>query len=129
MINVKKHLQLLGLRVRDNITGFQGVVSSISFDLYGCIQAVVTPGLGEDGKLAEAVWFDVSRLKVLDKKPVMQLPDYDYGPQAEGRQGAAKKPLQTKWKMAGTIRPNVSGTIRPMSGIPGYNKLPQHMMR
>ena len=108
MINIKKHLLLLGFRVRDNITGFQGVVSSISFDLYGCVQAVVTPA-AEDGKLSESAWFDISRLKVLDKKPVMQIPDYDYGPQAEGKQGAADKPLQTKWKIAGTIRPNVSG--------------------
>lgn len=96
MINIKKHISLLGLKVEDKVTGFKGVVASISFDLYGCVQAVVNPGLGKDGKPMDSLWFDVARLKVLDKKPVMQTPDFEYGPQAEGRQGAAEKPVTYK---------------------------------
>ncbi len=96
MVNIKKHMALLGLRVEDRVTGMKGVVASISFDLYGCVQAIVNPGLGKDGKLSDQIWFDVSRLKVLDKKPVMQVPDFEYGPQAEGLQGAAEKPKT--WK-------------------------------
>jgi hypothetical protein len=38
----------------------------------------------------------VNRLKVLSRKPVMELPNFDYGPQAEGRQGAAEKPTACK---------------------------------
>jgi hypothetical protein len=96
MVNIKKHMGLLGLKVEDKVTGMRGVVASISFDLYGCVQAIVNPGMGKDGKLADQIWFDVARLTVLDKKPVMQTPDFEYGPQAEGRQGAAERPAT--WK-------------------------------
>ena len=40
---IKKHLDLLGHKVKDKVSGFQGVVISMSFDLYGCIQADVRP--------------------------------------------------------------------------------------
>ena len=96
MINIKKHMGLLGLKVQDKVTGQKGVVASISFDLYGCVQAIVNPGIDKEGKPRDSLWFDVSRLTVLDKKPVMQPPDYEYGPQAEGRQGAAERPAT--WK-------------------------------
>jgi hypothetical protein len=48
--DVKQQLLLLGYRVRDKVTGMTGVVSSISFDLYGCVQAIVNRGLDKDGK-------------------------------------------------------------------------------
>lgn len=95
-MQIKKHLQLLGLRVEDRVTGLRGVVASVSFDLYGCVQAIVNPGLDKDKKLKDSVWFDVNRLKVLSDKPVMTLPNFDFGPQAEGRQGAAEKPAACK---------------------------------
>lgn len=90
--NVEKHLSLLGLRVRDKVTGFDGVVASVSFDLYGCIQAIVNPGMGKDGKLGDQTWFDVNRLEIIDHTPVMQQPNFQYGHQAEGNQGPAEKP-------------------------------------
>jgi hypothetical protein len=95
-MNAKKHLELLGLRVEDRVTGFKGVVSSISFDLYGCVQASVNPGMGKDGKLGDQTWFDVNRLKVLSKAPVMETPDFEFGPQSEGKQGPAEKPVFPK---------------------------------
>lgn len=94
--NVQKHLSLLGYRVKDKVTGQTGVVASVGFDLYGCVQAIVNPCLGKDGKLCDQVWFDVSRLEVLSKKPVMAPPNYDFGPEAEGRQGPAEKPASFK---------------------------------
>jgi len=94
-MNIKKHLGMLGLRVGDKVTGLTGVVTSISFDLYGCVQAIVNPGLVE-GKLADSVWFDVARLKVLDPTPVMDLPDFEHGPVAEGKKGPAEKPTLNK---------------------------------
>jgi hypothetical protein len=96
MSNINKHMGLLGLKVKDKVTGMRGVVASVSFDLYGCVQAIVNPGMGQDGKLLEQVWFDVARLAVLDKKPVMQTPDFECGPQAEGRKGAAERPATCK---------------------------------
>jgi len=91
-MKIQQHMQLLGLKVVDKVTGFKGVVVSVSFDLYGCIQAVVTPEAGKDGKQEEAHWFDVTRLTVTSQAPVMTRPNYEYGDVAEGRKGAAEKP-------------------------------------
>lgn len=92
MKNVQKHLSLLGLNARDRVTGFTGVVTSVCFDLYGCIQAVLNPGIGADGKMGDQLWFDVNRLEVLAPEPVMPAPNFDYGPVAEGLRGPAEKP-------------------------------------
>ena len=51
-MEVSTHMKLLGHKVEDKVTGFKGVVSSLSFDLYGCVQAVVTPAASEDGSLS-----------------------------------------------------------------------------
>jgi hypothetical protein len=82
---VEKHLELLGFKVRDRVTGFAGVVSSISFDLYGCVQAIVTPEVDKAGKVGESCWFDVKRLERQSKAPVMDIPDFDEvpGPQSK----------------------------------------------
>ncbi len=87
-----RHLTLLGRLVRDRVTKFQGFVSSISFDLYGCIQAVVTPEVNDENKLEDSRWFDVARLEVIDSEPVMNVPDFERGPISEGKSGAAEKP-------------------------------------
>ena len=38
---MQNHFELLGYKVKDSVTGFTGVVTSISFELYGCVQALV----------------------------------------------------------------------------------------
>lgn len=96
-MQIQKHLELLGLKVEDRVTGYKGVVTTISFDLYGCIQAVVNPATIKDGKTVESQWFDVNRLKVLSAKPVMERPNFVFGPQAEGKQGPAEKPLNPRF--------------------------------
>lgn len=97
MSKIKTHIGLLGKKVADKVTGQKGVVTSVSFDLYGCIQVVVNPGMGPDGRLQESAWFDVSRLKVLSEKPVMEVPNFEDGPQAEGKKGPAEKPAFLKF--------------------------------
>lgn len=74
MDEIRRQMKLMGVKVRDRVTGFTGVVSSVSFDLYGCVQAVVTPGVDEKGEMKDGRWFDTSRLDVVDAKPVMELP-------------------------------------------------------
>jgi hypothetical protein len=90
--SVMDWLGLLGLRVRDRVTEMEGVVTSVGFDLYGCVQCIVHPGKDKDGKILESHWFDAARLDVTSPRPVMRLPDFVSGPQAEGRQGPAEKP-------------------------------------
>ncbi len=80
------------MSVEDNITSFKGIVTSVSFDLYGCIQAVVNPGLDREGKPRDSHWFDVSRLKVTSKKPKMTQPNFDSQNISDGDKGPAEKP-------------------------------------
>ena len=92
-MEAEKHLEMLGLKVQDHVTGFNGVVTSMSFDLYGCVQAVVTPPVDKSGETKNGQWFDVTRLKVLKNKPVMDRPNFSRGYIAQGKKGCADKPL------------------------------------
>ncbi len=94
-MKIEKHLNLLGLPAMDKVTGFRGIVSSISFDLYGCVQGIITSRVGQDGKYGESRWFDINRLKIVGKEPVMERPDYIFGPAADGDRGPAMKPIES----------------------------------
>jgi len=95
-MEMRKHIGLLGLKVKDRVTGLQGVCTSVSFDLYGCIQVIVSPGLDKDGKPRDGLWLDIGRLEAMSNKPVMPVPNFDFGVQAEGKQGPAEKPRTMK---------------------------------
>lgn len=86
---MQHHIKILGHKAKDKITGYEGVVESISFDLYGCVQAALRPELDKDGKFREGHWFDVKRLDILSKKPVMEVPDF-----SKLEIGAAEKPAR-----------------------------------
>lgn len=91
-MEIREHLKILGFKVRDRVTGAIGVATSISFDLYGCIQVVVNPGIGKDGKAGDSLWFDKNRLEIKSKERVMDPPDFGFAPASEGKKGAAEKP-------------------------------------
>lgn len=97
MIHVRQHLNILGYKVKDRVTGFTGVASSVGFDLYGCVQVIVNPGLNNEGKLGEQCWFDIGRLEITSKTPVMAIPNYEFGYVAEGKKGPAEKPVCNKF--------------------------------
>lgn len=90
-MKIEKHLNLLGHRVKDKVTGFSGIVTSVTFDLYGCIQGLVHPGLDTVGKFVEQVWFDFNRLEILDGTPVMPNP-FSIDPTDFALKGPAEKP-------------------------------------
>ena len=93
METIKKHIELLGYPATDKITGFKGVITSMSFDLYGCVQAAITPSADtEKGEYKVGNWFDVTRLEITNTERVMDIPEYSKGYIAEGRKGAADKP-------------------------------------
>ena len=96
MDNVKKHLSYLGLKVRDRVSGLAGVVTSVTFDLYGRVQTLVHTGVDKEGKLREQVWFDIARLDIVSIAPAMQQPDFVSGPVADGLKGPSEKPAQCK---------------------------------
>lgn len=84
-------LALLGRKAVDKVTGFEGVISTIGFDVYGCVQAILTPA-AKDGKLLDQGWFDVKRLTVGE----VVMPNPDFGPVALGEEsgGDSDKPVR-----------------------------------
>ncbi len=89
-MKINKHLDLLGRKATDRVTGFKGVITSVSFDLYGCVQAILHPRCNDKGR-AEPHWFDIARL-IVTGDPVMPRPDWGIDPVAEGKKGPAEKP-------------------------------------
>lgn len=87
---LETHLKLLGTVMRDRVTGEKGMVDSISFDAYGCVQASLRPPLTKDGKLTDGHWYDVKRLEAIGKR-LMPVPAFvDPGLEI----GAADKPAR-----------------------------------
>lgn len=69
-------LKMLGYKGKDKVTGQTGVITSVCFDLYGCVQVVLNPGMDKNGKLKDCLWFDVDRITLTSKKPVMKQPEF-----------------------------------------------------
>lgn len=64
----------LGVKARDKITGFTGIVICRAYYLTGCTRYGVRPLVGDDMKIREAEWFDEPILEILDSEPVFQNP-------------------------------------------------------
>jgi len=92
-MNIEKAIDLLGRRGRDRVTNFKGIITSLSFDLYGCIQVIVKPQVGEDGKSLDGAWFDLNRIVTGDSPKVMPTPDFFKGYVAKGNKGPESKSL------------------------------------
>lgn len=72
------HEDLLGLTVRDVVTGFEGMVTSQTRYLAGCDRVEVTPTVDKNGKLREKGWCDVLVLEVVKDGPVYRPPVVPY---------------------------------------------------
>jgi hypothetical protein len=69
-------IENLGLKGRDKITGFEGYVCSVSFDLYGCVSYWITPpAKTEPGDLPGGQWFDEKRVELTESR-IMPVPDF-----------------------------------------------------
>lgn len=87
MKNIQSVIDLLGRTAKDKVTGFNGVITSVSFDLYGCTQAIVSPPVRDDQTKPDAHWLDVNRLEISRAGRVMPLPSFE-------DKGPAAKPIQ-----------------------------------
>jgi hypothetical protein len=87
-MSINSLLDVLGRRATDKVTGFVGTVTSVSFDLYGCIQCIVVPPATKDAP-SEGRWFDLKRLN-LESQRVMPVPSFAVGSEP----GPEDKPLQ-----------------------------------
>lgn len=74
-MSIENELSLLGRRVRDKITQTEGVITSVAFDVSGCIQGLVVRGNGPDGKSLDPGWYDTKRLQVLSD-PIVPQPTF-----------------------------------------------------
>lgn len=64
----------LGDRVREKITGLEGIVTAITTWLNGCVRVGVQPEKLKDGKISEAAYFDDGQVVIIKKgvhKPVI----------------------------------------------------------
>lgn len=98
-MSAKNHIDLLGKKAKDKVTGFTGVLTGVSFDLYGCIQVVITPELDKDGKIQDGRWLDINRVEITDENRVMPVPQFakevKYGATpASHTHGPAEKPAR-----------------------------------
>lgn len=60
----------LGVRVKDRITGFSGIVTGRCEYITGCTQVLVAPPVKEDGSFHDSRWFDEQRMEVIDATPL-----------------------------------------------------------
>lgn len=74
-----EHLKLLGYVMRDKVTGFEGTVITVGYDLTGCIQAILKPKHDasiEKGEGPPSKWFDVKCLDQISSEPVIPQPNF-----------------------------------------------------
>ena len=57
----------LGQKVRDKITGFEGIITAKAEYLNGCIQFCVRPRVDKEGKSQDGEYFDVEQLEPLEE--------------------------------------------------------------
>ncbi len=55
----------LGVKVRDKVSGFEGIAGSRVEYMNGCIRYEVIPKVDKDGKHVDAYYFDEARLEVV----------------------------------------------------------------
>jgi hypothetical protein len=82
------HISNLGLKADDKISGFNGVITTVSFSSEGIekIFYLLQPGECKE-EYKTSVWFDSQRVIVSGSR-VMNMPNYEWGVQAEAKQGA-----------------------------------------
>ena len=56
----------LGDRVRDKISGFEGIITSHAQHLTGCDRFWVAPKVGADNKPTDGIWVDVDMLEIVE---------------------------------------------------------------
>lgn len=57
----------LGNKVRDKVTGYEGVATARVEYLNGCVQYCVKPKVGSDGKMPDPEYIDVQQLEVVSE--------------------------------------------------------------
>jgi len=59
----------LGSKVRDIVTGFEGVALSRVEYMNGCVQICVKPPVDKAGKMQEGLYIDIEQLEIIKLAP------------------------------------------------------------
>jgi hypothetical protein len=70
----------LGDKVKDRVSGFQGVVVSKTNYLNGCCRVGVKPQALEKGSTIDEEWFDIGQIDLISPKAVSVVPKKTGGP-------------------------------------------------
>lgn len=73
----------LGVKVKEIVTGFTGVVTGHCEYLTGCDTYLVAPPLDKEGKHRDGRWFDVNRLEITDSVAIQLPTEEDKGAMEE----------------------------------------------
>lgn len=68
-----------GVKARDVVTGFEGIVTGKASYLTGCDQYLLAPPVDESGSSRDGKWFDVNRLEVTDHNAIVLDTEEDKG--------------------------------------------------
>ncbi len=95
MRDLQKYLDIIGYPVKDKVTGYEGIATSVNFELYGCIIVDVRPKAVTNEKDGTTVptghWFDFKRLIKLNEVRVMDAPTFaEYADGTFGNGGDSK---------------------------------------
>lgn len=94
MKNVIKQTVELGDRVKCEVTGLEGIVTTVAKNLYGCDRIVVQPKVAADGKVPESTWVDLTGAIIIKKGVVKGHTGKD-----RGELGGPSLGIQTPRKM------------------------------
>lgn len=87
---IRENIKLLGLRFKDLITGIEGIATTVSFELYGAIEGVLTTD-PDDSKNTRTLWASPRRFEEVSSERVMPLPNFII------EKGPAEKPVRERY--------------------------------
>jgi len=60
-----------GIKGKDEITGFKGVITGHTRYISGCNQVLLCPSVDKDGKAGDSRWFDIQRVNPVKGKKIV----------------------------------------------------------
>lgn len=87
---------MLGKKARDKVSGLEGIVTSMTTYINGCVRVVLQPPVDKDGKHVDSIAFDQEQIEVIGEgvKPKIAHgePSYSGG----DRPGVADRSIPTR---------------------------------
>ena len=73
--------KFLGKKIKDKVSGMEGMVVSITHFLNGCVRVSIQPPVDQDNKMQDERWFDYQQVELVEPKKVNVKPSRTGGPQ------------------------------------------------